>query len=211
MTNALITLSDLFLSDQQGLREEETIQIEQADDTLAAKATLTKGQESVDWPSAWQQIRSQLPRLFDVQLLDIMFAGWEKYRLVTDYADPDSHPASERTTLDLGKRSLSSTHNPTVRLMVNERVKATLTFTIKLQLQFEVLKLTLGAGRIWRIETGQCKGAGSVLMKNHTILQRSFQKVDLPGHIDFPEGIPIPSAKHHYQWGEASSHIKEGN
>lgn len=209
MANALITLSDLFFGAQRSLSEDEARQLEQADDTQTAKALLTEGKESADWPATFRQITAELPRLFDIFLLDILLAGWEKYHLVTEYADQDSHPPGERTTLDLELRSLSSTHKPLINLMINDKVSARLIFTIQLHLQFQALRLTLGAGRIWCIETGQCEGAGSILMKNHTILERTFNKVDLPGKIDFPTGLRIPTPSQPYRWGEAGFLLKQ--
>lgn len=208
MTNALITLSDLFFGAQQNMSEEEAEQLEQAEDMQTAKTLLTEGKEAADWSTTLRQIKSEFHRLFDVSLLDILLAGWEKYRLVTEYADLDIHPPGERTTLDLELRSLSSTHKPIINLLINNKVTATLTFTIQFQLQFNVLKLTLGDGKIWSIETGQCEGSGNVLIKNHAILHRTFNKVDLPGRIDFPCGIPVPTPEHPLQWGEAGCQLK---
>ena len=202
MANAQLTLADLFLGRQQQLSEAELGQMEQASDTHLAREQLTEHKDAADWPAAWQQFQAQLPQLFDVPLLDILLASWEKYSLVSLYAEPNAQEPGKRTTLDLDKRSLSSTHKPRVELRVNDQLIATLPFTIKLQLQFKTLRLTLGDGRIWRIETGHCEGSGSVLMGGQTILERTFAKVDLPGRIEFDEGIPIPTLNRPYQWGE---------
>lgn len=201
MANVLPTLADLFLGAQQ-LSEEELTQVEQAADTHEARKQLTDREDAVSWPVAWRHIQSEFPRLFDVSLLDVLLASWEKYRLVSRHAEPDAQAPGKRTTLDLDKRSLNSTHKPSIEVRVNDQLIATLAFTIKLQLQFKTLKLTVGDGRIWRIEAGDCEGVGSVLMGNSTILKRSFGKVDLPGQIDFSNGIPIPTPSHPYQWGD---------
>jgi hypothetical protein len=201
MANALLTLTDLFLGKQQ-LTEDELKKVEQAADTQEAREQLTGRDEPLDWLSGWGRIQSEIPRLFDVSLLDILLASWEKYRLVSKYAEPDAQAPGKRTTLDLDKRSLSSTHKPSIELRYNDQLIKTLVFTIKLQLQFKTVRLTVGDGRIWRIELGECEGTGSLLMGKQTILKRSFIKVDLPGQIDFSEGIAIPTLGKPYQWGD---------
>jgi hypothetical protein len=200
--NAQLTLADLFLGKQQQLSAAEMKQVEQASDTHQAREQLSGRDDATGWPAAWSQLQSKLPQLFDVPLLDILLASWEKYSLVSLYAEPDAQEPGKRTTLDLDKRSLTSTHKPRVELRVHDQLIATLPFTIKLQLQFKTLRLTVGDGRIWRIETGHCEGKGSVLMNGQTILERSFAEVDLPGLIDFEEGIPIPTLEQPYRWGD---------
>jgi hypothetical protein len=210
MANAQLTLADLFLGKQQQLSEEELRQIEQAADTQGAREQLTDREDATGWPAAWSRLQSELPRLFDVPLLDILLASWEKYSLVSQYAEPDAQEPGKRTTLDLEKRSLSSTHKPRVELRVNDQLVATLPFTIKLNLQFKTLRLTVGDGRIWRIESGRCEGSGSVLMGERTILERTFSQVELPGQIDFIEGLSIPSLDQPYQWGDGPRALAGG-
>jgi len=202
MANPQLTLADLFLGPQQQLSAAELQQVEQASDTHDAREQLAGRDDANDWPAAWEQLQAQLPRLFDVPLLDILLASWAKYKQVSQHAKTDAKEAGKRTTLDLDKRSLSSTHKPRVELRVNDQPIATLPFTIKLELKFKTLRLTVGDGRIWRIETGDCEGIGSVQLSGQTILQRSFGKVDLPGIIDFAAGIPIPTADQPYHWGD---------
>jgi hypothetical protein len=202
MANTQLTLADLFLGPQQRLTEAELQQVEQASDTHGAREQLAGRDDAGDWPAAWQQVQAQLPRLFDVPLLDILLASWAKYQQVSQHARADAKEPGKRTTLDLDKRSLSSTHQPRIELRVNDQPIATLPFTIKLELKFKTLRLTLGDGRIWRIESGDCEGVGSVQLSGQTILERRFAKVDLPGSIAFADGIPIPTAEQPYRWGD---------
>lgn len=201
MANPRLTLADLFLDPKQGLDPAELQRLEQAGSSEAVTARMAEHQAAGGWPAAWEQVQAQLPKLFDVSLLDILMASWAKYKQVADQAAADAEHPGKRTTLDLEKRSLSSTHEPCMEVRVNDKTVATLPFTIKLELTFKTLRLTLGDGRIWRIETGDCEGSGSVLLSGQTILKRRFAKVDLPGRMDFAYGIPIPTPNRAYQWG----------
>jgi hypothetical protein len=204
MDKSLITLADLFLEPGHQLSQAALQQVEQANDTHVARERLADRKELGDWSSAWSLLQSHLPQLFDVPLLDILLASWQTCQQVSQYAVPDNTEPGTRTTLDLEQRSLSSTHSPRMELRIDDQLVATLPFTINLTLQFKTLRLTVGDGRIWRIESGDCEGHGSFELGGHTVVEHTFGKVQLPGRIDFPDGMPIPNPDHPYHWGDGA-------
>ena len=98
--SALITLADLFLDKERKLREQEVQALEAAKETQDAKQELATIDSNLEWGVAWRDVQGKLAELFDVSLLDILLASWEKYQAIAEYADPTKLKKGERATLE---------------------------------------------------------------------------------------------------------------
>ena len=94
--------------------------------------------------------------------------------------------------MPLTKHKVNSKHEPYVELFVNGQPCGRLRFQIEVGLTLEGAELTIKAGRIKRIRTGQTLGTGTIKCEGAVLGKAERKLLPLPGEIDLGQGIVIP-------------------
>ena len=196
------SLGDLFLGKDGQLPTASLGRLESADRIREAQQGLLEAAKDLEWHGAWRLIKERLPELFDVSVLDLLLAGWEKYALVAEYAEKSRKEPGKTHRVPLHRKRLTSEHHPRIDLLINERVVEELDFTIRLKLDFAGAQLTLENGELRAVRTGECTGSGEVYLRHTQLYKKTFGKLDLPGEVRFRTGLAVPTRQHPYVWGE---------
>jgi hypothetical protein len=191
MTESNTTLNMLF-----GLDEGKGITGAQA--ALAAsrqipelKQTLQKQMKFLRWPTVTGAIMAKVPQLLDIKLVDVLIPAWKKYRLLAKYADPNRYSPDEIILAPLATHTLKSEHHPYVDVLVANRSVGKIVFDVALSLTLEGFILKIQDAKIKSIESGSCRGEGTIGIEGEVLLKKEFDPFTLPGAIKLGEGISI--------------------
>ena len=201
-------LAELFLGSGGHLPQDSLQRLESAERTQEVRESLAQEAKDLEWHGAWKIVTERLPELFDISVLDLLLAGWEKYRLIADYAEKSRNAPGKAFHVPMHKKTLSSEHHPCIDLLINEKVVETLDFTIRLKLDFAGAELVLEDGELRGLATGECKGSGEVYLRDTRLYKKAFGKLDLPGEVRFSGGLAIPTREHPYVWGEGPARVE---
>ncbi len=101
-------------------------------------------------------------------------------------------PPEATYLVHLAEHTVTSEHNPYIEIRVDDQPVGRVDFKIKISLTLDNFILKIQNGYIKAIQTGACKGKGTIYCWNLPILERETGPFPLPGNIDLGEGIPIP-------------------
>jgi hypothetical protein len=146
--------------------------------------------------SAWPLIGDRGPNalldLLDLDVMEVLAAGWNKYRVLSEFADPDRHPADESNDVALDDHSLSMTYRPALEITVDGVKRGSIEFTLTVALQLKAVILIIKGGRIMGLRTGSCSGKVTLDLDGAEIVNHDLAAVDLPGLLELGKGVPIP-------------------
>lgn len=152
----------------------------------------------VKWPVIWKDIEKRLPDIFDIDLQDIVAGALKKCQELKKYCDLEKYPASKPVSIPLGEHTISSTHKPQLDIVVDGVYIGSIKFLIKLQLHLQVLKVELRGGVIYGLETGKASLKVNTWIGKVPLLEKKISEFNLPGHLEFEHGLPLP-------WSEDAS------
>ena len=186
MPEATITLNTLFEPDDRFRDLVVTAGAEELDETKNRVASLVRG---LRWKAIEGELRKKASGLLDTDVMDLMTAAWEKYRVLSDLAE-QSASTEEAAFFPLGKHTIHSEIHPYLEVQIgNFSQKITVDVTANIELEGLILKIE--KGKITAFESGSCQGSGEIKYKNLLLLQRTFKRIELPGRIDLGNGIAV--------------------
>jgi len=139
----------------------------------------------------YERMIGKLTSALDIEIQDILVWGWRKRNEIRQYRDQRKYPPGETQIVPLLEHSVVSKHNPTIKLMANQKELHKFKFDIVLQLKMKGVMLGIRGGKIMEIMVGSCSGSGSVQYAGITILERKTAPLNLPATIMLGEGISI--------------------
>lgn len=155
------------------------------------KVCLATEAKWIDWPTAFGGVVGKLKELLDIDIVDVMAWGWERYGEIRKYADGEKYPPDETYFVPIAEGAIRSVHRPYVEITINETVKEKVTFDVVFTLSVKGVVLGIQGGRIRQIRTGSCKGKGTVKLGNVLLAEKETEPIELPGSIDLGEGIAL--------------------
>jgi hypothetical protein len=171
MTNPL-TVRDLFFSTKDG----ELSARLQLPAIPAGLSHLVTGFE-------WHGLAERVGDLLDINVVDVLLAGWKKHDEVRTQLRVTAADPSRTVLVYIGHHTLDSTHKPSIELRSQGRRLMELSFPIELAFEIGAIELTLRAGAITEIRSGEVKVRGTVKLESAVILERELAPVRLPGRI----------------------------
>jgi len=159
-----------------------------------ARETLQGKPPSHFWPSVSHAVARSLRQALHVNLVDVLVSGWKTYVGLLEYTDRAKHPPGEITQVALEHRTISSSHEPHVDVLVGSRRVAEIHFTVELELEIDSVILTIQDAKIKEIATGKCLGKGTLKCEGVVLVEQSTREIELPGRIGLGAGIPITAA-----------------
>jgi hypothetical protein len=168
-----------------------TLAVEKSTDGVPALGRLS----SIGRRLVAEQVAAEIGRLLDVDLSGIAEKAWcEHDRLVA--AGYRTVASGGQEVLELGRHTVTSTHRPTVDVVVDEVVATTVDVTLTLKLEIASLVAVVRAGALVAAHPGRGKVTTSVTCEGVT-LPGATATVTLPGRVDLGAGwrlVPQPEA-----------------
>ncbi len=192
MINEQTTLRQFFVCTEQKVSEERRTAVESHPDMEMLKTKIAKECKGLAWSFTTKDVRKKIEDLLDIDVVTIMVRAWNKYRELQKYTDSKQYPLTDTYLVSLAEHTVSSTHHPYIEVTVNENPVGRIEFEVKVTLTLKGIILTVKGGRIMAIETGSCKGKGTIAYKGIPVFERETDSFALPGTIDLGQGIPIP-------------------
>ena len=194
MSSPALTVRGLFGADRIGL-DGESIDRLASSETFERIEALVHERARPTWAAVRRAVPERLGALLDIDVVDVLVAGWNKSRELRKYRDPSMYPPDDLILVPLTRHKIVSTHRPALEIVVEGETVGRLQFEIDLGFTFEGAELAIQNGRITRIRTGQCLGTGTIRCEGAVLGQAERKLLPLPGVIDLGEGILIPAER----------------
>ena len=129
-----------------------------------------------------QEIGAVASGLLELDLGDILLAGWRKYSALTDAARRTlAAPASEEV-LQLATHRITSVYLPRVDLFVDDQKIATVEFDLTMVFDLTGLAAVVKAGDLIALQSGECLVTATLSLEHARLAERRG-KLDLAQQI----------------------------
>jgi len=139
------------------------------------------------------ELANAFAQILDINVVDLLCGGWSKLKELQSYRDQAQHPPNEVALLALGDHSITSTHRPSIRVLVSGAELAKLDFDLTVELAVEAAQLKIRSGRILALISGDFAMRGAIALDGVNLLSKESEKFQIPGEIGLGEGIEIPA------------------
>jgi hypothetical protein len=140
---------------------------------------------------AFKTIVARIPDMLRLDLGAILVGGWKKVSEFQRYADPSKYPPDETIFVKLGRHTVTSSHKPSLDIVVDDVKVDTVPFELKLTLTLDTAMLTIRAGEVLAVAPGACQAAGELKCEGDSLVKRDSKLIKLPGKWTFKEPIKI--------------------
>jgi len=123
--------------------------------------------------------------LLDLDLGDLVVAGWRKQGQLAAAAERTAANPGSSEVVELATHRVSSAHHPFVELLVNDVHLATVTFDLEVELVVKALVVTVRDGHVVSLHTGSCDVAA-------TLAAEGVQLVSRRAHFELPLVVRWP-------------------
>lgn len=109
---------------------------------------ILKDLDNLRWETVGSSVKQRLAELLDINLIEVMLRGWQKYALVRKYTGPDAAPTDETLLIPLSEHTIRSLHNPHIEILRGGKELARVTFSVVLALSLDGFALKIRNRRI---------------------------------------------------------------
>lgn len=159
-----------------------------------AKEKLKKEGKRFDRKSLNGPLKRAILAALDVSLDELMGSAWGTVKDLRKYADPEQTPADDINTVALSDHAIESVHEPSIDVVVSNVTVKTFNFTVTANLNVKGANLVIQGGKIQEVQLAQLELGGSVALGDHTILEKTVAKIQVPGVMRLANPIPISSS-----------------
>lgn len=189
MNNTQITLNNFFPLKE--LSQDQLSKIESGRGISTLKEKISRDVTGIKWPVALNEITRKVEDLLDISVIDIFLTAWNKYRILLKYTDKKKYSSNETFFIPLAEHTIKSEHKPYIEILINDKSVGKIDFNINISLTLKGIILKIRDGRIQEIQTGSCKGKGTIKCEDFVIMEKETESISLPGSINLGEGVPI--------------------
>jgi hypothetical protein len=112
--------------------------------------------------AAGNQVAVVAHGLLDLDLGDLVVAGWRKQGQLAAAAERTAANPGSSEVVELATHRVSSAHHPSVELLVNDAHLATVTFDLTIEFVVKALVVTVRDGHVVSLHTGACDVAATL-------------------------------------------------
>jgi len=141
----------------------------------------------------WQTLYERSFDVLDVNVVDVLVAGWKKQNEVRDLLKATAADPARTALVQLAEHTLESTHKPSIEVRSAGKVVARLSFTIEVAFNVEAVELVLRHGRVEEVRPGRVTAQGTVKLEHAVILERKLSALTLPGRLVISEETARPA------------------
>lgn len=134
---------------------------------------------------------ARIPDLLRLDVGALLVSAWKKTTEIEGYADRTKYGPDETVFVELTRHIVTSSHKPTLDIVVDGVTIDTVPFELKVTLTLDAAVLTIRDGQILAVSPGSGKAGGELKCEGLSILKRELTPVKLPGTWTFKEPIPI--------------------
>ena len=137
--------------------------------------------------AAGRQVAVVANGLLDLDLGDLVVAGWRKQHQLAAAAERTAANPGSSEVVELATPRISTAHHPSVELLVNDVHVATVTFDLEVEFVVKALVVTVRDGHVVSLHTGSCDLAA-------TLAAEGVQLASRRGHLELPLVVrwPLP-------------------
>jgi hypothetical protein len=186
MDSSESTLNQFF-----SIQEKTLSKIKSSKSMEALKKRVEKEVTAIKWSAAFQEVIKQIEDLLNIRVVDIMTMAWNKYRALLKYTDKEKYSPNDTFLVPLAEHTIKSEHKPYLEILINDKSVGKIDFSINIALTLKGFILKIQDAKIKEIQTGTCKGKGTIKCEDVVIMEKETESFPLPGSIILGEGIPI--------------------
>ena len=155
--------------------------------------------------AAVDQVTMAAAGLLDINLADLVAAGWQKHADLTAAARRTLAAPGSTDLVDLASHRVSTAQEPYVTVLVDGHRVATIRFGLSLAFEISALLAEIKAGKLVALHSGRCVVTGTLAIQDINVLTRQA-RIDLPGVIALRGGIRLLPV-HEYPAGVGSQPV----
>jgi hypothetical protein len=155
--------------------------------------------------AAVDQVTKAAAGLLDINLADVVAAGWQKHADLTAAARRTLAAPGSTDLVDLASHRISTAQEPYVTILVDGHRVATVRFGVSLAFEISALLAEIKAGRLVALHSGRCVVTGTLAIQDVNVITRQAH-IDLPGIIALRGGIRLLPV-HDYPAGVGSEPV----
>lgn len=140
--------------------------------------------------AAVTEVTTAVPRLLDVNLADLLVAGWREHADLTAAARRTAADPGSTELLSLTTHQLDGSLEPWVTLLVDHRPVAKVQLGLSVSCEISALLAQVSAGRLTGIRTGRCDLTATLTVQDVDVASRA-RRIDLPGLLTLTPGIRL--------------------
>jgi hypothetical protein len=135
--------------------------------------------------AAGNQVAVVAHELLDLDLGDLVVAGWRKQGQLAAAAERTAANPGSSEVVELATHRVSSAHHPSVELLVNDAHLATVTFDLDIEFVIKALVVTVRDGHVVSLHTGACDVAATLAAEGIRLASRQAH-FELPLVVRWP-------------------------
>jgi hypothetical protein len=140
--------------------------------------------------AAAQQVAAAAAGLLDVDLLEVLVAGWRKYQDLVAAARRTLAVPDSIELVQLATHRVTAAQQPYVTVLVDDHRVATLDLGLSLVLDVSAVLAEISAGRLAALQSGHCDITASLAVEGADVVTRQAH-LELPGAISLGKGIRL--------------------
>jgi hypothetical protein len=177
-----MTLDDFFLPRPPELGERLTLALEDGAALEPLGKTLSPRVVTL-LKMLSNTVEEHIHGLLQVDLFDVLAGAWNKTREINKELEKSAATPGKDFFAHLAEHRVSSTHEPSLELLVGRKKVARLPFPVSLELVLRGAVLTIRDGAIREVRTGQILGKGVVKCGKAVLMEREFKALEVPGKL----------------------------
>jgi hypothetical protein len=135
--------------------------------------------------AAGSQVATVAHGLLDLDLGDLVVAGWRKHAALTTAAERTRATPGSSEVVELASHRITSVYQPFVEVLINDARVATIRFELAIELLVKALVGTVRGGQLVSLRAGTCEVTGRLSAEGVPLVNRQGQ-FDLPLLIRLP-------------------------
>jgi len=132
--------------------------------------------------------------LLDVNLIDVLIAGWRKHQDLTTAARRTLAAPGSTELVDLATYQVTEEQQPYVSVLIDDLPPATLQLGLSVVLEISALLAGISAGRLIAVHSGRCDITGKLAMQGADAITKRAHS-ELPGVITLGQGLRLLPAQ----------------
>ncbi len=135
--------------------------------------------------AAGSEVATVTNGLLDIDLAGLVTAGWRKHAALTAAAERTLAAPGSSEVVELAAHRITSTHRPSVELLINEVHAATIRFELRIEFAVQALAVTVRNGHVVSLHSGACDVTATLTAEGRQLVTRRAH-FELPLLIRWP-------------------------
>jgi hypothetical protein len=144
--------------------------------------------------AAVREVAAAASGLLNVNLIDVLVAGWRKHHDLTAAARRTMAVPGSTEVVQLATHQVTEAQQPYISVFVDDHRVATLNLDLSLVFEVSALLAAVSAGRLVAVHSGHCDITAALALEGTEVISRRTH-FELPGVISLDGGIRLLPAE----------------